>query len=199
MDDKLESQPTFEIVPSLIEMPQEKSTRTFEEIHAYYNLQIKDIENTIKRAKNSLLPFEKILRDIEVDIKVLESKYMDLNYEFEKEIDEIENIKFEYKSIMKEEEYLKILQRKERGVRRLIDKILDRERQLLNKEKERLHKLEEMKPRERELTNLEILLESLKNQYQNLLTLELSKRSQSQKEPKSNIMEIPTIELIASK
>jgi len=125
-------------------------------LQANYEEELSNVENQIRVMERKMAPFEKELQEIETNLKIEDRILNTSNFEFEKSIEELENIKLEYKDSMIEEKYLEHLNRSKRKVKKILDEIFHHEYCLLNIEKDRLNKITEIAPLKEELENLKI-------------------------------------------
>jgi DNA repair exonuclease SbcCD ATPase subunit len=132
-------------------------------LQANYEEELSNVENQIYVMERKMAPLEKELQEIETNLKI-EDRILDkANFEFEKSIEELENIKLEYKDSMIEEKYFEHLNRSKRKVKRILDEIFHHEYSLLNIEKDRLNKITEIAPLKEELEKLKIHFNLLSN------------------------------------
>lgn len=89
------------------------------------------------------------------------------NFEFEKSLEELENIKLEYKDSMTKEKYLEHFNRSKRKLSKILNEISHYEYLLLNIEKERLNKIAEITPLREQLGQLNIHFNLLENSKKN--------------------------------
>jgi hypothetical protein len=155
---------------------------TLVEAKAKYEENVSKTKNDIKRIKNNLKPLQDELQKIEIEIKILESHYKKLNNDFDTLIKALDELKYEYKHNMDESKYYEIYRRKYREQKRIVDDIEQKELELLNRELERLNKIEEMEPLLQEIERNEIALEYLENEHDKLIQIGMHKLNNSQLE-----------------
>jgi len=136
---------------------------------------IKNISYDIGGKRKELQPLEMELNTIKTEIKSLKDSYDDLGRRFEIVIKTMSELKYEYKHDLDPEKYNEKYQRKEREIKELINDITNQERQLLEKEKERLIKVEIIEPISTELKKIKKLKVLLENNREKILTTELHK------------------------
>ena len=144
-----------------------KGVHDYASLVANYEEELSSIEYNIKITNQKIEPIEKELKEIESNLKIENRMFDKSNFEFEKSLEELENIKVEYKDSMTKEKYLEHFNRSKRKLRKIFDELSDYESRLLNIEKERLNKIMEITPLKEELEKLEIHFNLLKNSKKN--------------------------------
>jgi len=155
------------------------------ELMGIYDEKIKNLKDDTERREARLEPLQAELSEIEIDMKILQSKYTDLNSEFEKHIHSMEELKFEYKSAMEKTKYIENETRIKRKIENLMGDILDMELLILRKEQDRLCKIEEISPVQDALEEAIISLKILKNEQEKKQNIGRHKMSNLQMEDKN--------------
>ena len=145
-----------------------------------YHQKIADTKNSINRAKIKLQPFQNDLQELEEKLVILDSHYEELHHGFDKQIYSLDMLKHEYKKSMKKSKYHEAYQRKKRELKHLLDEIEHKELELLNREHDRLNKVEEMEPMLQGLEHHEVALEYMENEYTKLISVGTHKISSLQ-------------------
>ena len=131
------------------------------ELIATYNEKILNLENNIRRQKEKLNPQRNKLKELEVELRILDSLYMELNSKFDKEVYLIKELMVEN---IDSDKYAEIYKRKNMIVDQLLEELRHKELELLYKECDILDTKEEMKVDFDELEKLEVFYEYLKNE-----------------------------------
>ncbi len=163
-----------------------QNTLSFAEAEAKHSQKVSNTKNTIDRKKRELQPLHNDLQDVKTKIAVSESDYENLHHKFDKQIYSLELLKYEYKESMEESKYCEAYQGKERKLKRLLDEIEQKEMELLNRERDRLDKAEEMEPMLQALKEHEIALKYLEEEHRNLISAGLLKLGNPQIENKNS-------------
>ena len=141
-----------------------KNISTYAESVKYINEKIKNLRLEIQFQEKKIEFDKKVFEELTHNLKIEESKYQDLNSDFNTLIDSIEKLANEYKDSMEEKEYVKNIKREKRALEKYMDKIENIELRLLNKEKERLIIEKKLKPKLDEIENLKLSLKYLQNE-----------------------------------
>ena len=142
---------------------------------AKFDETIKNISYDIGEKKKELQPLEIDLNTIKTDIKSLKDSYMELGYKFEIVVKAMSELKYEHKHDFKPKKYNEKYNRKKRELKELINDTSNKERQLLEKEKERLVKIEAVEPLLIEMKKAKKVKALLENNRERILTTELHK------------------------
>ena len=152
---------------------------------AKFDETIKNISYDIGEKKKELQPLEIDLNTIKTDIKSLKDSYVELGHKFEIIVKVMSELKYEYKHDLKPKKYNEKYNRKNRELKELINDISNKERQLLEKEKERLVKIEVLEPLLIEMKKAKKIKTLLENNRERILTTELHKIGNLQLENKN--------------
>ena len=124
-----------------------------------YNIEIEKLQNRIEKSKSNKQEEEtKLLaleQELALDYRVLEQ----LQDEFMQKLNSIEELNTEYKELVDEAGYAKLLSHKTRELHRVENKIDELEISYLSNELERINFLVKLEPKRR---NIEVLAESVK-------------------------------------
>ena len=156
----------------------------FAELSAVYKEKIANKKNDIRRKEEKLKPFQQALTEIEIDIKISNSECTKLNIDFEKQIHVMKKLN-EYKNDMDYEKYLKNYKSEKSILAQIIDDALHKESELLDKEKDRLHKVEELEPMSKIWEDAKISLEYLEEENTKVQNLGMLRISNPQLENKN--------------
>ena len=142
---------------------------------AKFDETIKNISYDIGEKKKELQPLEIDLNTIKTDIKSLKDSYVELGHKFEIVVKAMSELKYEHKHDFKPKKYNEKYNRKKRELKELINDISNKERQFLEKEKERLVKIEAVEPLLIEMKKAKKVKALLENNRERILTTELHK------------------------
>ena len=131
-----------------------------EKIHAY-NIEIEKLKNQIDLESEEYKQEEKNIFGIEHELEFENKTYDKLQVKFSQIINSIEELKSDYKDILDEVEYERVLKRKEKELFELLDDIEISELALLNKELKYLNMLESFEPKQIALKRVKIVLKEL--------------------------------------
>ncbi len=162
----------------LIELEKEKKKLAFE------------ISERLKQVK----PLDEELNKINIDLEINTSHFVKENIEFEKKIENIEKLVFEYKDIIDRKEYKNILEREKRELNKIEDNIIKYEYKMLNCELRKLTKEKEREPIKSEIQELEkkrfLITLELENEQKLLLNPLLEDITVSNKDLDTDIIEV---------
>ena len=174
----------------------------FVEKKAKYDEAIKNINYDIGEKKKELEPFKKELHDIEAELKSLRDSYRELGLKFEIIVKTMSELKYEHKNDMDPARYSEKYIRKERELKELINDITNKERHFLEKEKERLIKIEEIEMLSIELKKVKKVKSLLENNRDRILDVELHKignlqleNKNTEKEEMKEVIDVETIDI----
>jgi len=179
-----------------------KNIMAFVEKKAKYDEAIKNINYDIGEKKKELEPFKKELHDIEAELKSLRDSYRELGLKFEIIVKTMSELKYEHKNDMDPARYSEKYIRKERELKELINDITNKERHFLEKEKERLIKIEEIEVLSIELKKVKKVKSLLENNRDRILDVELHKignlqleNKNTEKEEMKEVIDVETIDI----
>jgi len=136
-----------------------QGTLAYAEGISRYKVEIEKLLNSIEKAVNDKQKEETALfaaeQELAIDTRLLER----LQDDFMKKLHSIEELNTEYKDVLDEEEYKKLLTGKTKELHKVQNEIEELELTYLNHELERINCLEILEPKRREI---DILKESLK-------------------------------------
>lgn len=138
---------------------------------ANYDEEIKNITYTIKEKEKELQPLEMELNSIKITIVSLQDAYDELGRRFEVLVKSMSELRFEHKGDLDPQKYAEKYGRKNRELIELIDDISNKELQLLEKERERLNKIEEINPLMIDLKKTKKVKDILENSREKFLTV----------------------------
>jgi len=168
------------------ELQKEKKKLAFE-----IDIKLKEIE-----------PFKEKLNQIEIDLKINTSHFNEKNIDFEKQMEIIEKLIFDYKDSMNEKEFNTILSREKRELNKIIDAISNYEQKMLNNELRKLTKKKKIEPFLSELEELEKkkFLINLELENEQKLSIEpfLYQKNISNENIDSNIIDVKMIERVTT-
>ena len=179
-----------------------KNIMAFVEKKAKYDEAIKNINYDIGEKKKKLEPFKKELHNIEAELKSLRDSYRELGLKFEIIVKIMSELKYEHKNDMDPARYSEKYIRKERELKELINDITNKERHFLEKEKERLIKIEEIEVLSIELKKVKKVKSLLENNRDRILDVELHKignlqleNKNTEKEEMKEVIDVETIDI----
>lgn len=143
----------------------------YAEKQAKYNEEIKNITYTINEKEKELQPLEMELNSIKTTIVSLQDAYDELGKRFEVVVKFMSELKFEHKGDLDPQKYSEKYGRKKRELIDLIDDISNKELQLLEKERERLNKIEEINPLMIDLKKTKKVKDILENSKEKFLSV----------------------------
>ncbi len=132
-----------------------QSFSRYQEKLANFTLQIEQLKNKISLNKESLQKEEQVVTLLENNLLHEEKNFEKLNGKFTQQIEALYALQTEYKNIINEAEYEKILFQKEGMLHILLSEIEEQELFLLNLELERINRVNLLTPEQNILKKLE--------------------------------------------
>lgn len=165
-----------------------------------YNIEIEKLKNQIVLESEFCDQEEKNILIIEQELLFESKAYDKLQVKFSQFINSIEELKSEYKDVLDEVRYEVTLKRKEKELFEFLDEIEVSELTLLNKELERLNRLEFFEPKQMKVKKLKIELKELEMEKSYFESMGLHKVANVQLENKkfwesASIEVVDTIEI----
>ena len=132
-----------------------KSFSRYQEKLATFTLKIEQLKNRISLKKKSLEEEEQVVTLLENNLLHEEKNFEKLNGKCTQQIEALYALQTEYKNIINEAEYEKILFQKEGTLQVLLSEIEEQELSLLNIELERINRVNLLTPKQNSLKKLE--------------------------------------------
>jgi len=119
-----------------------------------YKVEISKLKNKIKKLTDDKEKEEIALKNIEQEL-VVNTRFLErLQDEFIQKLNSIEELNNEYKNVVQEKEYKKLLTQKSKALYKVQDELEDLEVTQLNFELERINTLELLEPKRREIMRI---------------------------------------------
>jgi hypothetical protein len=138
-----------------------------------YNIEIEKLQNSIKNATLAKIDEEKKLLEIEqelaLDFRILEQ----LQDEFMQKLSSVEELNSEYKELVDEDQFTKLLLHKKRELAKVESKIEELEITYLSNELERINFLAKLEPKRRHIDTLKESLKELELEKEHFATTKL--------------------------
>ena len=186
---------TMSALVELTQYYQEGAQRYAQEIQNY-NLEIQKAKDLIAEAVEATKEDEEVFAKCAREVSYYARGVGDSNEVFHQNIASIEELQQEYKESMEASEYMKILKKKKSALGKLLDKIAEREEELLNHELERLNVLEKLIPKRKHIEDLKVQLKTLEREKTHFESSQLQKTMQLPKlnTPTKEVIDIDTVE-----
>lgn len=130
-------------------------------------------KENISLKQREIDPLQEALRETEIERRIIDTQFTDLCIEFDKQAGIIESLQDVLSDEIDESRARKLINKEIKKLKRLTDKIEEKELELLNKEHTRLCQQEELEPLLDVLEEFEISLKYLENEINNQLNLEM--------------------------
>jgi hypothetical protein len=138
-----------------------------------YNIEIEKLQNSIKNATLAKIDEEKKLLEIKqelaLDFRILEQ----LQDEFMQKLSSVEELNSEYKELVDEDQFTKLLLHKKRELAKVESKIEELEITYLSNELERINFLAKLEPKRRHIDTLKESLKELELEKEHFATTKL--------------------------